>query len=271
MSPPTAEDQAALIKQFRQRLVEEDLIHDGDTIGTDDWTLVRFLRARQYDLDAATTMWATSQEWRKTIGGVGIDELFNAEDPYDYPEREKVFDYWPMWFHKTDKEGRPLNIQLYGGINMPELYKHITPEKFWHSIVTTAESIPREVMPAASREAGKQIDGTFVIVDLKGFGLTQFWQMRNMVRDSFQMTQDNYPEMMAKFFIINAPYSFTTIWSVVKLWIAKETLAKIDILGSDYKSVLLTHIDPENLPESMGGTCRCEDVGGCKWKKPPRR
>ena len=114
--------------------------------------------------------------------------------PRQYPERAAVFECWPLWFHKTDNKGRPLNIHHFGGINMPELYKHITPEKFWQTIVVNAESLTREVLPASARAAGHQIDGTFVIVDLKGFGLSQFWQMKNLARDSFQISQDYFPE-----------------------------------------------------------------------------
>ena len=50
---------------------------------------------------------------------------------------------------------------------------------------------------------------------------------------------------------------------MIKPWLSKETAAKVDILGSDYKDVLLDLVDPENLPSSLGGTCICADVGGC--------
>lgn len=232
MAPPSKEKQQEILKQFRAGLEKQDLIHDGDTIGTDDATLLyvpsprilcfsltrrgprrrRFLRARQFDLKAATTMWANCQHWRRTADGIGIDELYRQLDPYDvrarprslappraltrpqYPERPQVFDCWPLWFHKTDKSGRPLNIHHFGGINMPELYKHITPARFWQTIMVNAESLTREVLPASARAAGRHIDGTFVIVDLQGFGLSQFWQMKNLARDSFQISQDYFPE-----------------------------------------------------------------------------
>ncbi|PCH34555.1 CRAL/TRIO domain-containing protein [Wolfiporia cocos MD-104 SS10] len=270
MSSELTKDQEATLEQFRSRLAEQDLLRDGDTIGSDDFTLLRFLRARQFDVKAATTMWANCLQWRKTVQGVGIDELYKQMDPYDFPERREVFEYWPMWFHKTDKAGRPLSIQHYGGVNMPELYKLITPERFMQYIIVTAESIPREILPAASRAAGRQVEGQYLVVDLKGFSLGQFWQMKNVVRESFQIMQDYFPELMYKFIIINAPVSFTYIWSFVKLWLAKETLAKIDILGADYQNVLLKDIDRENLPVVLGGTCECEDVGGCKWCRAPR-
>ncbi|KAH9918867.1 CRAL-TRIO domain-containing protein [Fomitopsis serialis] len=175
-----------------------------------------------------------------------------------------------MWFHRTDKEGRPVSIQQYGGVNIPELYKHITPERFWWYIITMSESIPREIIPTASRAVGHQVDGTFLIVDLKGYSLGQFWQMKDLVRASFQVMQDHYPEMSAKFYIINAPWSFTTIWSLLKLWLAPRMIEKMDILGADYQAVLLKYIDAESLPTFYGGRCECSEVGGCKWSKPMR-
>ncbi len=68
---------------------------------------------------------------------------------------------------------------------------------------------------------------------------------------------------MGNLTVINAPPTFTAIWNVVKTWLSKETAAKVDILGSDYKEVLLDLIDAENLPSSLGGTCTCAEAGGC--------
>lgn len=71
-------------------------------------------------------------------------------------------------------------------------------------------------------------------------------------------------ERLGKVAVINAPSTFTVIWNVVKLWLSKETAAKVDILGSDYKDVLLDLVDPENLPSSLGGTCICAEAGRCQ-------
>ena len=38
MAPP--KDQDAILKQFREELTKEDLLHEGDSIGTDDATLL---------------------------------------------------------------------------------------------------------------------------------------------------------------------------------------------------------------------------------------
>ncbi|KAJ7600531.1 hypothetical protein C8J56DRAFT_910543 [Mycena floridula] len=68
---------------FRQQLYDEDILHDGDSIGSDDETLLRFLRARKLDLKAAKKMFKDCQLWRKTVEGIGIDELYRKMDPWD--------------------------------------------------------------------------------------------------------------------------------------------------------------------------------------------
>jgi hypothetical protein len=69
---------------------------------------------------------------------------------------------------------------------------------------------------------------------------------------------------MGQLVIINAPSSFTIIWNVIKPWLSKETVAKIDILGHDYKSMLLDLVDADSLPALFGGECTCEGLGGCE-------
>ena len=61
-------------------------------------------------------------------------------------------------------------------------------------------------------------------------------------------------------FIINAPKTFSMIWSVVKLWLDKRTLAKIKVYGSDYHEKLFGFVDPHDLPEHIGGHLDSEEA-----------
>ena len=68
---------------------------------------------------------------------------------------------------------------------------------------------------------------------------------------------------VARLAIVNAPRGFTAIWNVMKPWIAKETAAKVSIMGSDYRARLLELVDADALPARLGGACTCEGLGGC--------
>lgn len=46
----------------------------------------------------------------------------------------------------------------------------MTLERFWQTVIVNCEALTREVLPASAEAAGKPISGTFVVVDLAGFG-----------------------------------------------------------------------------------------------------
>ena len=69
---------------------------------------------------------------------------------------------------------------------------------------------------------------------------------------------------MGNVFVCNAPMLFSGIWAVVKGFMDEKTRAKIKIIGSNYMPTLTEYIDIQNIPEFMGGQCKCEHVeGGC--------
>ena len=64
-------------------------------------------------------------------------------------------------------------------------------------------------------------------------------------------------------YIINAPWGFSSAFSVVKKFLDPVTVAKIHILGSGYQKELLAQVPKENLPKRLGGACECQ--GGCEY------
>jgi len=157
--------------------------------------------------------------------------------------------------------GRPIHIQSFGAISHKRLYRHITPQEHWRTVLVNIEALLAEVLPAASLAAGRPIRQALVIVDLKGFGLSQFWAFKSIARRFFDVSQNYFPETMGQLIIINAPTSFTAIWSMIKPWLAPRTLDKVTILGTNnpeqHAALLLDLVPPENLPVALGGTCTC--------------
>jgi len=136
-----------------------------------------------------------------------------------------------------------------------------TPERQLQRLVYEYEKFLTDRVPACSLAVGHPVETSCSILDLKGVSLTNFYRVKDYLSQAASIGQDRYPECMGKFYIINAPWAFSAVWSVVKPWLDEVTVAKIDILGVGYKDVLLKQIPEENLPKELGGTCVCS--GGC--------
>ena len=84
-----------------------------------------------------------------------------------------------------------------------------------------------------------------------------------MIQLASKIGQDYYPEIMGQCLIVNAPMLFTGVWSIVKSFLDEKTRKKITIKGGSFHKDLLELVESENLPDFLGGTCKCEAYGGC--------
>jgi hypothetical protein len=75
----------------------------------------------------------------------------------------------------------------------------MTPQEHWRTILVNIESLLVEVFPAASASVGRPIRQTLVIVNLMGFGLSQFWALKSIARRFFEVSQSHYPETCVLF------------------------------------------------------------------------
>lgn len=162
---------------------------------------------------------------------------------------------------RSPQDGRPVYIEQLGKLDIPKLYAITTVERQLKRLVYEYEKNINERMPACSRTVGHPVETSCTILDLNGVSISNFYRVKDYVMQMSAIGQDRYPETMGKFYIINAPWAFSAVWSIIKPWLDEVTVSKIDILGRDYKGKLLTQIPAENLPKEFGGKCECP--GGC--------
>jgi len=221
----------------------------------DDATLLRFLRARKFDVAKAKAMLLSAEQWRRDFG---IEELM---ENFEFTEKEQVDKYYPQYYHKMDKDGRPIYIERLGNLDIAALYKLTTQERQLQRFVMEYEKFLTERLPACAQAVGHPVETSCTILDLYGVSLTNFYRVKDYVFQTAGIGQDRYPECMGKFYIINAPWAFSAVWGIIKPWLDEVTVSKIDILNSNYKDKLLAQIPAENLPADLGGKCQC--AGGC--------
>ncbi|KAI1007565.1 Sec14 cytosolic factor [Podosphaera aphanis] len=262
----TTPQQDAKVVELRSNLEKAHYTERLDTL-----TLLRFLRARKFDVAAAEEMFIATEKWRKEIN---LDELTRN---FVYTEKEQVFAYYPQYYHKTDKDGRPLYIEQLGKIDLTALYKITTQERMLNNLAVEYEKVGDPRLPACSRKSGMLQETCCTIMDLKGVGVSKIGSVYSYVKQASAISQNYYPERLGRLYIINAPWGFSSVFNIVKGWLDPVTVDKIHILGSGFKKELLSQVPAENLPKMFGGSCEC--AGGCpmsdqgpwtdpKWSKP---
>ncbi|KAL3633327.1 hypothetical protein CASFOL_022854 [Castilleja foliolosa] len=241
------------VNLFRQVLVERDLLparHD------DYHTMLRYLKARKFDLEKAVHMWAEMLRWRKEKG---VDSYYSD---FIYDEFEEVQQHYPHGYHGVDKEGRPVYIERLGKIEPSKLMRVTTVDRFLKYHIQGFEKAFAEKFPACSIGAKRHIDS--MTTNWMSFGKVA----RDLVMRMQRIDGNNYPETLHHMFIVNAGSGFKYLWNWAKGFLDSRTTSKIHVLGANFESKLLEVIDISQLPDFLGGSCSCPNQGEGPWNDP---
>nr|GEY10824.1 hypothetical protein [Tanacetum cinerariifolium] len=244
------------VQELRQKLLDKDLLPERH----DDYhTLLRFLKARDFNTERTIRMWAEMLNWRKEYGTDTILEDFEFE------ELEEVLQRYPQGYHGVDKEGRPVYIERLGKAH-PSRLMHVTSiDRYLKYHVQEFERAFSEKFPACSIAAEKQICSTTTILDVQGMGLKNFTPSAASILGAMAKVDNNYyPETLHRMYVVNAGSTFKRyLWPAAQKFLDPKTIAKIQVLESKSLGKLLEVIDPSQLPDFLGGSCTCPGEAGC--------
>ncbi|XP_062137538.1 SEC14-like protein 2 [Drosophila sulfurigaster albostrigata] len=240
--PEISEEQRKTLEQFRQLMSAE--LNDTH----DDYYLLRWLRARKWNLDAAEKM---LRACLKTRAMWNVDNIEKWEAP------QALREYLPYGLMGYDNEGSPVIVCPFANFDIWGMMHCVTRFEFQKYLVLLLERFMKNAYEQ-SQKHGWKARQLVVFFDCEGLNLKQYaWRpAAEVVISSVKQYEANFPELLKMCYIINAPKLFSVAFNIVKKFLDENTTSKIHIYksGADkWKQQLFSHVDPKIIPKSWGG------------------
>ncbi|KZT07426.1 CRAL/TRIO domain-containing protein [Laetiporus sulphureus 93-53] len=201
--------------------------------------LVKFLRARDLNVDEAKKMLIETLRWRKEFK---IEEAMEEKFPEDT--------FAPLGrMYGRDKEGRPVVYNLYGANkDLDAVFGDVERFLRWR-VAFMERSI--ELLDFENVDQMVQIhdyDGVSMMSRTPG--------QKAAASRASALFQNYYPELLFRKFFVNVPSLMAWIFWMFKPFISAKTLEKFSMVGTGPKTigvVLLPVIEAKQLPKRYGG------------------
>ncbi|KAG0172108.1 Non-classical phosphatidylinositol transfer protein (PITP) [Apophysomyces sp. BC1034] len=194
--------------------------------------LVKFLRARDLNVDTSAKMLTDTLVWRKEFKTDNI-----LDESFDDTIFGKV-----GYMYQTDKEGRPVCYNFYGDLDQDKVFGDINIFIRWR--VQLMEQGVKLVDLV-------QVDSMVQVHDYKGasmFGRTA--NAKAATKEIIKIMQDNYPEYLATKYFVNVPWWGSKIFKLIRPLLPEATFKKFVVCSNDELLETLTQsIEQVNLPE----------------------
>ncbi|KAI9743296.1 MAG: hypothetical protein M1818_003142 [Claussenomyces sp. TS43310] len=255
-APAGAEDKYGQTKQFHEALANQS----PEVLRTTFWSMVkhdhpdalllRFLRARKWDVEKALIMMVSTMNWRATEMHVD-DEIIKSGEMGSI-ERSRSLNHVEVklgedfmaqirmgksFLHGVDKMGRPICIVRVRLHKQGEQSEE-SLERYTVFVIETARMI-----------LNPPIDTACVIFDMTGFS------MANMdytpVKFMIKCFEANYPESLGVVLVHKAPWIFQGIWKIIKGWLDPVVASKVHFTNS--AADMEDFVTKDHILKELGG------------------
>ena len=101
-----------------------------------------------------------------------------------------------------------------------------------------------------------QRDGVALLADWTGFSMSNFNPA--VSQTILKVVQEVMPMRLKAIYVVNQPFMFSVILSVVQVFMSRKVRERLHILGDPAK--LRAYIDDGSIPKSLGGSLQGSDT-----------
>lgn len=243
--PQLEDDQKFALMKFRKTV--EDILGPDD----DDYFLLRWLRARKWNIEAAEKMLRSAHRNKQTWIGT------------NWKEPQVLKEYLPYGLIGCDNEGSPTILVPFSGLDLYGILHCTSASEFVRKTVLLLEYFSK-VGFEQSKTKGVLARQFVVICDMTDFNIKQYaWRpAAELIISLVKNYELHYPETLKICYIINAPKVFSVAFNFIKKFMDDYTRSKICIFNhgsAKWQKLLFEHLDPKIFPKYYGGELTDED------------
>jgi len=231
--------------------VEED--EDSRALFDDAGALIRYLRARKWNLEAAEEMIRKTAAWRKAYG---LWEV-RAGSGKDILEIQNVTG--KIYVRGFDLEGRPIIVIKPRHENSSDVKGMLLNSVYaMERAVACIERYENEALRTGTFVMDGKVTSTgkfVVLIECNEFSISNM-PSPSVGSEFITIMQNHFPERLGRAFLINPPYVFMLLYNALAMFMDPITLEKfqaVDEHGTERDERLAKTFNMETLEKDFGG------------------
>jgi len=245
-------EQKELLKQFRESIEKDERAqHFGARqkhFLVDDACLLRYLRAREWNLDKSKTLIFGTLEWINVYGYDVLSKTYENEISHE-GETGKTYR------NGKDKLGRPV-------VYMRD--RNQNTKTYDDQVRFTVYQLD---MTIASMDLSMGVEQWALIIDFNGYTMSNAPPMK-VSKQVLDIMMEHFPERLGIAFMIDPPFLFTLFWRAISPFIPAETKAKVKMVSGsidDKRRFFSEYFDLDQLESDFGGDLKCTYDHSVYW------
>jgi hypothetical protein len=254
--PNLTNDHLKAINELHSLLEKDELLNQFNYDNEIEFLkLLRFLRARKFNISASYKMIIEDIKWRNEENRLLLQKE-TAEKVLGC-DLKQVFIYFPTWISGFDKQLRPVAYRKFGKFEIWNILKLTTMNSLirfhaWETEMTLNR------MYKYTKQHNYNIETFLLVIDAAG------WNLSLATSDAFTFIKGmavtdsaHYPERLGTLLVINAPSVLAMSWRIIQEFLDPVTKEKIQIFSTNrtkWLPVLQQYIDIDQIPIQYGGT-----------------
>ncbi|KAG0017543.1 hypothetical protein BGZ81_010700 [Podila clonocystis] len=202
-----------------------------------DSLLLRFLRARKWNVNNGLNMILKAFKWRLEDDIEEVKSKSEEELNAKYRGFKLQMEMGKSYLHGTDKNGRPV------------VYINVRMHKPADQDQKALEKFTIYVMEMGRLMIQPPVETACLVFDMTGFSLANMDY--NFVKFLVQCFEAYYPESLGILLIHKAPFVFWGVWKIIEPWLDPVVASKIRFTRSDQEMTEV--IDANHLPNKYDG------------------